>query len=132
MSFFDMSYIIILLMRAMSSPMFRDDEKARTAGHRENLDLSLQLYERGCALGDSGACGGINRIYGNSRYTGVISLTRFNSTFYIQYISTATGSFRIHSALATRQKTYRHYATETNTYHNISIILVNISISALK
>lgn len=50
--------------------LFRNDEDARAAGQRENLDLSLQFYERGCALGDTGACGAVNRIYGNSRYSG--------------------------------------------------------------
>lgn len=50
--------------------LFRDNEDARVAGQRVNLDLSLKFYERGCALGDSGACGGINRIYGDPRYSG--------------------------------------------------------------
>ncbi len=50
--------------------VYRSKDDARKAGVRYNLETSLAYYQRGCDLGDTGACGSTNRIYANKSYKG--------------------------------------------------------------
>lgn len=50
--------------------VLRDSKKARKAGVKVDLDRALEFYEKGCKLGDTGACGSVNRIFGDPKYKG--------------------------------------------------------------
>ena len=49
---------------------FLDAEDARALGHRADMDKAMQFYERGCDLGDRGACSGQMRLLGDPDFSG--------------------------------------------------------------
>lgn len=50
--------------------VYRNRDSAKGAGVRVNLDTAMDYLQKGCAAGDIGACGTINRILGDQKYKG--------------------------------------------------------------